>query len=106
MPGCYDPLRRKGSRGIRMSVTPPVHTAVERALNGMQEVVAMSAQPMMFPVAREGVGRVLVTDGVVYVRELDEADDEVVRVVAESDDPVAAVSHCLRVGRGRCGPRT
>lgn len=53
----------------------------------------MSAQPMMF-----STGRVLVADGVVYVRELDESDDEVVRIVAESDDPVAAVSHCLRVG--------
>ncbi len=55
--------------------------------------MAMSAQPMMF-----STGRVLVTDGVVYVRELDEGDDEVVRIVTESDDPVAAVSHCLRVG--------
>ncbi len=53
----------------------------------------MSAQPMMF-----STGRVLVTDGVVYVRELDESDDEVVRIVAESDDPVAAVGQCLRVG--------
>jgi hypothetical protein len=43
-------------------------------------------------------GRVLVADGVVYVRELDEADDEVVRIVAASDDPVAAVGQCLRVG--------
>jgi hypothetical protein len=43
-------------------------------------------------------GRVLVADGVVYVRELDESDDEVVRIVAESDDPVVAVSQCLRVG--------
>lgn len=58
----------------------------------------MSAQPMMFPADRGDVGRVLVTDGVVYVRELDESDDEVVRIVAESDDPVAAVGHCLRVG--------
>ena len=45
-----------------------------------------------------GCRRVLVTDGVVYVRELDESDDEVVRIVAESDDPVAAVGQCLRVG--------
>ena len=37
-------------------------------------------------------------DGVVYVRELEESDDEVVRIVAESDDPVAAVGQCLRVG--------
>ena len=53
----------------------------------------MSAQPMIF-----SAGRVLVADGVVYVRELDESDDEVVRIVAESDDPVAAVSQCLKVG--------
>ena len=58
----------------------------------------MSAQPILFPMERDGVGRVLVTDGVVYVRELDESDDEVVRVVADADDPVAAVGHCLRVG--------
>ena len=51
-------------------------------------------------------GRVLVADGVVYVRELEEADDEVVRIVAEADDPVAAVGPCLRWGPGRCGPRT
>ncbi len=57
----------------------------------------MSAQPILFP-ERDGVGRVLVADGVVYVRELDESDDEVVRVVADADDPVAAVGHCLRVG--------
>ncbi len=57
----------------------------------------MSAQPIPFP-EREGVGRVLVTDGVVYVRELEESDDEVVRVVSDADDPVAAVGHCLRVG--------
>lgn len=57
----------------------------------------MSAQPMMFP-ADHGAGRVLVADGVVYVRELDEADDEVVRIVAGADDPVAAVAQCLRVG--------
>ena len=44
----------------------------------------MSAQPAMF-----SPGRVLVADGVVYVRELEEADDEVVRIVTESDDPVA-----------------
>ena len=53
----------------------------------------MSAQPAMF-----SPGRVLVADGVVYLRELEEADDEVVRVVAESDDPVAAVGRCLKVG--------
>ena len=53
----------------------------------------MSAQPAMF-----SPGRVLVADGVVYVRELEEADDEVVRIVAESDDPVAAVGRCLKVG--------
>ena len=54
----------------------------------------MSAQPAMF-----SPGRVLVADGVVYVRELEEPDDEVVRIVTESDDPVAAVGQCLR---GRC----
>jgi hypothetical protein len=53
----------------------------------------MSAQPAMF-----SPGRVLVADGVVYVRELEEADDEVVRIVSESDDPVAAVGRCLTVG--------
>jgi len=53
----------------------------------------MSAQPAMF-----GTGRVLVADGVVYLRELEEHDDEVVRVVTESDDPAAAVSQCLKVG--------
>ena len=37
-------------------------------------------------------------DGVVYLRELEEADDEVVRIVAESTDPVAAVGRCLKVG--------
>ena len=54
----------------------------------------MSAQPILL----FQTGRVLVTDGVVYVREFDECDDEVVRVVADADDPVAAVGHCLRVG--------
>lgn len=53
----------------------------------------MSAQPVVL-----NTGRVLVADGVVYLRELEEADDEVVRIVGESDDPVAAVSQCLRVG--------
>ena len=53
----------------------------------------MSAQPAMFT-----TGRVLVADGVVYLRELEEADDEVVRIVTESDDPVAAVGQCLTVG--------
>jgi hypothetical protein len=53
----------------------------------------MSAQPAIF-----STGRVLVADGVVYVRELEEADAEVVRIVAEADDPVAAVSQCLSVG--------
>jgi hypothetical protein len=53
----------------------------------------MSAQPAMF-----SAGRVLVADGVVYVRELDESDGEVVRIVTESDDPVAAVGQCLKVG--------
>ena len=53
----------------------------------------MSAQPSIFPTAR-----VLVSDGVVYIRELDEADDEVVRLVGAADDPAAVVSQCLRVG--------
>ncbi|MET0894647.1 MAG: hypothetical protein ABWY80_02225, partial [Acidimicrobiia bacterium] len=43
-------------------------------------------------------GRVLVADGVVYVRELEEHDDEVARIVGEADDPVAAASSCLRIG--------
>ena len=58
----------------------------------------MSAQPMMFT----HEARVLVADGVVYVRELDESDDEVVRIVAESDDPVAAVEP-VPPGRGAGG---
>jgi hypothetical protein len=53
----------------------------------------MSAQPLIL-----NTGRVLVADGVVYVRELEEADAEVVRIVADSDDPPEAVSQCLRVG--------
>ena len=53
----------------------------------------MSAEPVIY-----SPGRVLVADGVVYVRELEEHDAEVVRIVAESDDPVAATSQCLRVG--------
>ncbi len=53
----------------------------------------MSAQPAMF-----SPGRVLVADGIVYLRELEESDDEVVRIVGESDDPVAAVGQCLKVG--------
>jgi len=43
-------------------------------------------------------GRVLVADGVVYIRDLEEHDAEVVRIVAESDDPAAAASQCLRIG--------
>jgi len=43
-------------------------------------------------------GRVLVADGVVYVRELEEHDPEVVRVVSESEDSVAAIRQCLRIG--------
>src|SRR5262245_45089739 len=43
-------------------------------------------------------GRVLVADGVVYVRELEERDPEVARIVGEADDPVGATSQCLRVG--------
>lgn len=54
----------------------------------------MSAEPMIFP----PTGRVLVADGVVYVRELEEHDTEVLRVVGDSDDPVAATSQCLRIG--------
>ena len=53
----------------------------------------MSAQPSIFSTAR-----VLVSDGVVYIRELDEADQEVVRIVAEADDPALAVSQALRIG--------
>lgn len=54
----------------------------------------MSAQP----VAVLETGRVLVADGVVYVREVEERDAEVLRVVGEAGDPVAAVGQCLRVG--------
>jgi hypothetical protein len=53
----------------------------------------MSAQPTIFSNAR-----VLVSDGVVYIRELDEADQEVVRIVGEADDPAMVVTQCLRVG--------
>ena len=53
----------------------------------------MSAVPISI-----STGRVLVADGVVYVRELEEHDAEVARIVAESDDPVAATSSCLRIG--------
>ncbi len=53
----------------------------------------MSAVPII-----TSKGRVLVADGVVYVRELEEHDDEVARIVAEADDPVAAASSCLRIG--------
>jgi len=53
----------------------------------------MSAQPAIF-----NPGRVLVADGVLYLRELEESDDEVVRIVAEAADPAGAVSQCLRVG--------
>jgi hypothetical protein len=50
------------------------------------------------PITQPSKGRVLVADGVVYVRELEEHDDEVARVVAEADDPIAATSSCLRIG--------
>ncbi len=53
----------------------------------------MSAEPTIF-----NLGRVLVADGAVYIRELEERDPEVARIVAESDDPVAATSQCLQVG--------
>ena len=43
-------------------------------------------------------GRVLVADGTVYIRELEEHDPEVVRVVSESDDSIAAIRQCLRIG--------
>lgn len=55
--------------------------------------MAASAQPLIL-----NTGRVLVADGVVYLRELEEADAEVVRIVADADDPVEAVGQCLRVG--------
>jgi hypothetical protein len=54
----------------------------------------MSAQPVM---TNRG-GRVLVADGVVYIRDLEEHDAEVARIVDESDDPAGATSECLRVG--------
>jgi hypothetical protein len=53
----------------------------------------MSAVPII-----QSKGRVLVADGVVYVRELEEHDVEVARIVAEAADPVAAASSCLRIG--------
>ena len=53
----------------------------------------MSAQPAIF-----NPGRVLVADGVLYLRELEESDGEVVRIVAEAADPAGAVSQCLRIG--------
>jgi hypothetical protein len=53
----------------------------------------MSAVPII-----TSTGRVLVADGVVYVRELEEHDAEVARIVSEADDPVAATSSCLRIG--------
>jgi hypothetical protein len=53
----------------------------------------MSAEPVSYM-----PGRVLVADGVLYVRELEEHDCEVVRIVAASDDAAAATSQCLRVG--------
>src|SRR5215471_3875136 len=56
-------------------------------------LTSMSAQPTIFCNAR-----VLVSDGVVYIRELDEADQEVVRIVGEADDPAMVVTQCLRVG--------
>ena len=43
-------------------------------------------------------GRVLVADGVVYVRDLEERDAEVVRLVSESEDPAESASQCLRIG--------
>jgi hypothetical protein len=53
----------------------------------------MSAVPII-----TSTGRVLQADGVVYVRDLEEHDAEFARIVAESDDPVAATSSCLRIG--------
>ena len=53
----------------------------------------MSAAPTLY-----STGRVLVADGVVYLGELEEHDPEVVRIVSESDDPVAAIRQCLRIG--------
>ena len=53
----------------------------------------MSAAPTLYR-----SGRVLVADGVVYLGELEEHDPEVVRIVSESDDPVAAIRQCLRIG--------
>ena len=50
------------------------------------------------PITQQSKGRVLVADGVVYLRELEEHDEEVARIVAEADDPVAATSSCLRIG--------
>ena len=77
-------LWRKGCGRVPITVSPLSHTA--GAGGRTREWRQMSAQPTMF-----SPGRVLVADGVVYLRELEESDDEVVRIVAESDDPVAAV---------------
>src|SRR5262245_64833230 len=81
---------------IRVSVTPLPDTGL-RGRGGRRvprEQTSMSAVPITQP----SKGRVLVADGVVYVRELEEHDDEVARVVAEADDPLAATSSCLRIG--------
>ncbi len=88
--------RRKGSPVIPMSVTPPVAYCCAAGRNPTRRNEGGGDECTTDDVHARG--RVLVTDGVVYVRELDESDDEVVRIVAESDDPVAAVGQCLRVG--------
>ncbi len=41
---------------------------------------------------------VTVIDGVLHVRSLSEPDSEVVKVIGDADDPVAATHHCLRIG--------
>ena len=41
---------------------------------------------------------VAVIDGALHVRELVDTDSEVVKVVGDADDPVAATHHCLRIG--------
>ena len=59
----------------------------------------MSAQPSIFPTAR-----VLVSDGVVYIRELDEADQEVVRIVGEASlMGYQSDGHVRGAGRRPCG---
>src|SRR5262249_13745281 len=85
-------------QGIRVDVTPlpdtdPRKRRAAEFQHQRGERGGLSAVPI-----HTSTGRVLVADGVVSVRELEEHDDEVARVVSEADDPVAATSSCLRIG--------